>query len=77
MNAAGDRLSTYQEAFTGSVSRIAPARRHLPLEQAVAIVLEEHATRGVTLPEESARLIARRLLWHPMWSLLRPVRARK
>jgi len=76
MDPKGDRLAMYQEAFVGSASRIAPHRRSLSLDQAVVIVLDEYGRREITLPDDSARMIARKLLWHPLWSILRHFRSR-
>jgi hypothetical protein len=77
MSPTGDRLATFQEALIGSGQRIAPGRRSLSLDRAVAIVLDEYGTRGISLSFDAARSIARKLLWHPLWSVLHPVRTRK
>ena len=70
-----ERLGIYHDAFMASASRIAPTRRSLSLDEASAIVIDEHATRGVTLREGAAREVAAELLRPRFWRMLHPLRA--
>ena len=72
-----DRLSAYHEAFVASASRIAPVRRTLSLDEAEAIVIDEHSTRGITLRGGAAREVADELLWPRLWRLLHPFKAHR
>lgn len=73
----GEQLEMYHDAFVASASRIAPPRGSLSLDEAEAIVIDEHSARGITLRDGAARKVADELLWPHLWRWLHPFKAHR